>query len=212
MVYNRNMNTFLRIALVLAVASGQQAFADVRVLRQFKSGGVVEQPHLRIRVGTNDSSGVDKVIFQVPGLQLGNGTPVVSTNLIDGASGAYTVRVVLDSRREPAGTARLTSDTSTPMSCISVSTCGNTTIPFNKISWSLRDGDNFDLASQFNGGNNQLLHQQTVGANSNPDPGNNSNPRTGWRYRDYVKFQYVNDAFLPAGTYRGRVLFKGTFP
>ncbi len=200
LLYNGPMKRFFFIFFAMAMVSlPVSASADVKTLgdRALK---------LRIRVGDNLQTGVNSISFQVPGLQLGSGTPVVSTTTLDGASGIYKVRVVLDNRRLPTGTARLTADSSTPLACVTTSTCGATTIPFNKISWSVRDGDNFELASQFSGGAGQLLHQQTVTDTSPPDP------RKGWRYRDYVQFRYANDLFLPAGSYRGRVLFRADHP
>ena len=139
------------LLLIASLVVTVPAFADVQTL-----GGGPNSTKLRLRVGTNASSGIDKVIFDVPGLQLGDGTQVISTNAIAGASGVYTVRFVLDNRRLPAGTARLNADSSSPLACITATSCGTTTIQFNKISWQLRDGDNMDLASAFNDSSNQL--------------------------------------------------------
>ena len=201
LLYNGRMKRMLFLVFAAMFCGGLslKAAADV--------SSIGNRPaKLRIRVGDNNQAGVNTIDFQVPGLQLGNATPVVSTTNVFGGSGIYKVRVVLDNRRPPTGTARLTADSSSPLACVTASTCGTTTIPFTKISWSVRDGDNFELASQFNGGVSQLLHQQTVTDSSPPDP------RKGWRYRDFVQFKYANDMFLPAGTYRGRVLFKADHP
>ncbi len=162
---------------------------------------------LRVRVGDNNPNNINKVIFNLPGQnQLGNGTEVASLNSILGGSGAFTVRVVTDNRRDPPGTAKLFADSSSPMTCQTAVSCDGTSISFTKISWERRDGDNFNSASSFDGSNNQLLHQQTV---TDTDP---ANPKKGYRYRDYIKFKYANDIFLPAGTYRGRVTFYATHP
>ena len=190
------------ILLLSIMGTTLPVLADVRAL-----GGGNNASKLRVRVGDNALSGINTVKFEVPGLQLGNGTPVVSTNRIAGASGVYTVRVVLDNRRLPAGTASLYADSSADMSCTTASSCGTTSIPFTAISWHLRDGDNMELANSFDGTSNQLMHQQAVGLVTNPDLSHK-----GWRYRDYVQFQYSNDLFLPAGTYRGEVVFNGSFP
>lgn len=180
----------LILILGISTVTSFSASADVTNLNG-------KTPVLRLRAGSNSNS-VDTVTFDVPGLQLGDGSTVYSTNNIPGGTGVYTVRYVMDTRYYPA-TGRFYADSSSPMACVTPSTCGTASIPFNTISWSIRDGDMMDLASQFNTSSNQLLHQQ-------------SNPLLqGRRYRDYVRFGYANNLFVPAGTYQGQVVFSGEF-
>jgi len=165
---------------------------------------------LRLRVGSNGNT-TDTVIINVPDTNVGDGTPVVSTNNISGSSGQYTVRFLMDMRRYPgnngpfplSGTARLRSNSSNSMSCITAATCGSTQIPFTTISWTQRDGDMVTEASAYNGAPLQQLHSQVLGLGG--APGN------GVRYRDYLQFSYDNATLLPAGSYRGTINFTGDY-
>lgn len=158
---------------------------------------------LRIRVGGNGNGNVDTVVFDVPGMNVGDGTPVVSTNAIPGSSGIYTVRFVMDTKRILNGTTgNFYGDSSSPMTCDTPITCGSESVDFDAVSWVLRDGgDMMGLASSFDN-TNQLLHSQTL-----PPLGVN-----GLRYRDYAQFSYSNTQILPAGTYRGTVVFTALYP
>ena len=157
---------------------------------------------LRIRVGDNGNGSTNTVIFDVPGANLGDGTPVPSINPISGASGNFTVRIVMDTRRignDPA-TGQFFGNSSLPMACVTPPNCGSETAPMGSISWSHRDGgDMMEQANSFNNGN-QLLHTQIQ-----PRTGPNA---PGQRERDYLQFTYDNNLFLPAGTYRGTVNFS----
>lgn len=161
-------------------------------------------PGVGIRVGSPGTGVPDTVIFDVDGNQAGNGTPVDSTNVIAGGSGDFTVQFRMETRPPPANaTGQFFGDSTQPLSCTSPLTCAATTIPFTTISWTTRDGDMLELATAFSG-SDQLLHEQTDNIFGGAT--------FGLRITDYVKFSFNNSELLPAGTYRGTVNFKGTYP
>ncbi len=161
-------------------------------------------PGITIRAGSASMGVADTVIFDVSGNDAASNSPVVSTNPINGGVANFTVQFVMETRKPPAnGVGRFFGDSSQPLSCLSPTSCGTTTIPFDTISWITRDNDMMELASAFSGAGNQLLHTQTE---------NLLTPALGTRVTDYVEFTFSNSELRPAGTYRGRVNFTGTYP
>ena len=161
-------------------------------------------PGITIRAGSANMGVADTVIFDVSGNDAATNAPVVSTNPISGGVGNFTVQFVMETRPPPVGgIGRFVGDSSQPLSCLSPVSCGATTIPFNTISWITRDNDHMELASAFSGAGNQLLHtqQESILATG-----------LGTRVTDYVEFTFSNAELRPAGTYRGRVNFTGTYP
>lgn len=164
--------------------------------------------YLRIRAGDNGMGRTNTVRFTVPGLELANSTPVISTNPISGGSGSYTVRFVMDTRSyDPPSshTGRFTVDSSQPLDCATPATCGTAFIPFNHIGWTVRDGDCFGDSS-FTANTGQQIHSQTT-----PPPSASSRSSTR-RMRNYFQYAYDNTLFLPSGTYRGTAHFEATYP
>lgn len=173
-------------------------------------------PAIRIRLGSGGA--VDTVIYQpgipndflgVPGVVVD--PTEVSTTAIGGGSGTFRVRIVTDLNLKaplssgPNGANSLTGDftydSSAPMVCTTTPTCGMTPIPFNKISWRVRDGDTHTTPTGFDGSANQPAQTQI-----DTDTRNSFN-RT--RHRNYFEYQYNNDVLLPAGTYQGQIFIEG---
>jgi hypothetical protein len=127
---------------------------------------------------------VDEVAFTFPpGVQAGNGTPIVGTPVMPilflGYSGGNRAnyRVTMNSA---AGLVNATGDV----------------IPFSDFSWTTQDGD--IPAGQFNGSANQLLAQYNF----------NGNRARG--VVDYLTFAYANTTVRTGGTYTGRVVYTIT--
>jgi len=127
---------------------------------------------------------VDEVTFPVPpGVQFGDGTPIVGTPVIPiaflGYSGGNQANylVTMDSA---GGLVNGNGDV----------------IPFSELSWTTQDGD--IPPGQFGNSANQFLQQYNFRGN---------------RARgvvDYLTFSYANTATYPPGTYLGRVTYTIT--
>jgi len=124
---------------------------------------------------------VDEVTFPLPpGVQFGDGTPIIGTPVIPvafiGYSGANRANFLI------------TIDSSSGM------LNGNgDVIPFSDLSWTTQDGD--IPSGQFDDSANQFLQQYNL---------------RGRRYRgivDYLTFSYSNSSGYPAGDYSGRVTY-----
>jgi hypothetical protein len=127
---------------------------------------------------------IDEVLFTLPpGVQAGDGTPVVGTPVMpilflgNGVGNQTSYRVTMNSA---SGLVNAT---------------GNL-IPFSDFSWTTQDGD--IPAGQFNGSANQLLAQYSF----------NGNATRG--IVDYLTFSYANTVVRPGGTYTGRVVYTIT--
>jgi hypothetical protein len=127
---------------------------------------------------------VDEVLFTLPpGVQSGDGTPLVGTPVMPilflGYSGSNRAnyRVTMNSA---AGLVNGSGDQ----------------IPFSDFTWTTQDGD--IPAGQFNDSANQLLQQYNF----------NGNRARG--VVDYLTFSYANTVVRPGGTYTGRVVYTIT--
>jgi hypothetical protein len=151
-------------------------------------------PFVYIQVGHGDLSifgmpgppagQVDQVVFTLPpGVQSGNGTPVVGTPVMP--------ILFLGKSVGNQANYRVTMNSSAPL----VNASG-ALIPFSDFSWTTQDGD--IPAGQFNGSANQLLAQYNF----------NGNRSRG--VVDYLTFRYANTVVRPGGTYTGRVVYTIT--
>lgn len=124
---------------------------------------------------------VDEVTFPVPpGVQLGDGTPIIGTPVIPmaflGYSGGNQANYIV------------TMDSSGGL----VNGSGDV-MPFSEISWTTQDGD--IPGGQFNDSGNQLLQQYNFRGNRSRG------------VIDYLTFTYANTSGYPAGDYAGRVTY-----
>lgn len=174
----------------------------------------VDEKNMRVRIGSSGSGNISTVIYNaglpaelvgLPGIAT---EPVItSTNVIEGGSGGYTVRIVTSVNRREQGnpaiattgpiTGRFYYDSSSPMTCVTPASCGLTSIPFTKISWEARDGDTLNDVLKYDGMANQIFQTQIES-----DERNNMRDM---RHQNYYKFKYDNDVLLPAGVYEGRI-------
>lgn len=172
-------------------------------------------PELRLRMGTGRGAGggTDTVEY-APGLPpifttLGGLTSEAehaSTNVISGGETTHTVRIVTDANRRGAGDAPVDAtfhyDSSVGMICVTLSSCGTTTIPFTHIRWNAQDNDTLNSVLQYDGSTNQVFQIQSDSDASNSGTNN--------RHRNRYQFIYINNVVYPAGTYRGTVTASGT--
>lgn len=168
-------------------------------------------PLIRIRLGDNARGGTNTVVYnaRIPaalgGLPGVAATPdTVSTTAISGGSGVFRVRIVTDLNARN-GLNRLAGefsyDSSAPLTCVSAATCGTETINFDRIRWTVRDGDTHAAVTQFDGTANQVTQVQR---DTNP-----ANNRDNTRHRNYFEYVYDNALLLPAGTYEGTITING---
>ncbi|MGL5003483.1 MAG: hypothetical protein ACRDAM_11135 [Casimicrobium sp.] len=170
------------IAFCALLAQAQAVITDLSQATQ-------AQHQLRIKVGSQQNS-VDTVSFgTIPGASVGNGTPVPA---LDRSGIEISVYAWTPGSNERSVV--LTANSSVGMHCVTTTSCGNTAIPFDTVSWTSRGGDiragRFDLSA------NQHL------ARANSD-------RT---MKSTLFFRYANATVYPAGTYRGRVTFTASMP
>jgi hypothetical protein len=127
---------------------------------------------------------VDEVLFTLPpGVQPGDGTPVVGTPVIPIAFLGYSGGSQANYRVTMNSAASLVNAAGDP-------------IPFSDFSWTTQDGD--IPAGQFNGSPSQLLQQY------------NSTGNLALGIVDYLTFSYANTVVRPGGTYTGRVVYTIT--
>jgi hypothetical protein len=127
---------------------------------------------------------VDQVTFPLPpGVQFGDGTPIVGTPVIPiallGYSGGNQANYLV-TMNSSGGLVNGNGDV----------------IPFSDLSWTTQDGD--IPSGQFDNSANQFLQQYN---------------RRGRRARgvvDYLTFSYANTSTYPGGTYSGRVTYTIT--
>lgn len=197
------LNSRQFIGYLLIIFCGQQAIAEI--LNSSTS-------FIRIRLGDNVRGNTNTVIYtpQIPA-DMGGLIGVtaqheaISTNFISGGSGVFEVRVVTDLNARN-GLAQLEGrfsyDSSQPMACITAATCGATTIPFDRISWNLRDSDTHTAVTQFDNTADQVTQIQL-----DTNPATNG---TNTRHRNYFQYVFDNMELLPAGTYEGVISINGT--
>ena len=155
---------------------------------------VIANGSAEIYVGAGSSNfSVDTVRFQVPGANVGDGTPV------QGLENGVQASVLIDAQaRAPlrnSRTAIWTVDSSQPLRCATPATCGATAIPMSKLRWSVTDGNEI-ADGRFSDSPNQPL---ATFLNS--------------RYvYVFKRFFFVNDEVYPAGTYTGRVVYTLSMP
>jgi hypothetical protein len=163
-------------------------------------GNVAQSQHqIRIRVGAEES-GVDIVNFgTIAGERVGNGQAV----------SAQTAGVPLSVQAwTPGDTERIvtvTADSSAGMSCITPVSCGNITIPFDTVSWSVG-------GTQKSGGdgvNGAGLRSGTFSASAVQPIARFSSDT---RLQSTLFFRYANVTVYPAGRYSGRVTFTASMP
>lgn len=168
-------------------------------------------PLIRIRLGDNTRGSVNTVVYepQIPadmgGLVGVTAQPdAVSSTAVSGGSGVFRVRIVTDLNARN-GLARLEGrfsyDSSQPLSCVTLASCGATTIPFDRIRWAVRDADTHAAVTRFDNTPDQLTQVQI-----DTNPANNAD-RT--RHRNYFQYIFDNAELLPAGTYEGVVTING---
>lgn len=152
-------------------------------------------PFVYVQIGHGDlstygllgppASLVDEVVFTFPpGVQTGDGTPVVGTPVMPIAFLGYSGRTRSNYRINMDSAAGLANGAGDPM-------------PFSEFSWTTQDGD--IPSGQFNDSSNQLLLQYS---------------RRGRRRArgivDYLTFSYANTQIYPPGIYTGRVIYTIT--
>lgn len=166
---------------------------------------------IRIRLGDNVRGATNTVVYeaQIPadmgGLVGVTAQPeAISTTTVSGGSGVYRVRIVTDLNARN-GLARLEGrfsyDSSQPMTCVTVASCGTSTIAFDKIRWNVRDNDTHAAVTQFDNTPAQLTQIQR---DTNP-----LTNRDNTRHRNYFQYVFDNAELLPAGTYEGIVTING---
>ena len=141
----------------------------------------VTTPNLLIRVGANNS--VNRVRFDVPAAEVGNGVPVDGSRYIN-------FTLVLRATAANPLTGFLTVDCATPLDNGS-----GATIPTSDISWISRDED-IPSGSYDGVSTSQPLASFVSSV----------------RVRDRHTFQYKNQTIYDAGTYNGQVTYTWAAP
>ena len=187
------------LVVIVLLADMHLAMADILIR---------STPRIRIRLGSN--GGVDTVIYnagipvEMNGLAGASGVPTISTNIISGGSGVFSVRVITDINARFNTPVPLTGtysyDSSSPLTCTTPATCGGTTIDFDTISWTARDSDTHNTVFRYNKSASQQAHEQT----------DNNGGGAGQRHRNFFRYSYDNDVLLPAGTYLGTIGLNGS--
>jgi hypothetical protein len=140
-------------------------------------------PEIKIWVGKKNK--ISTVSFTVDPVELGNGTPIESSNR------PIHIQVQIRSTAANPLTGILTVDSlSDPLK----NTASSTTIPFSEISWT---ADDDDIPS---GVYQETINQPLVSFQSSQ------------RVRDRHTFSYANSMVIEAGTYKGSVKYTWAVP
>jgi hypothetical protein len=182
----------------LALAAAVPAQAATVVI-----GGGFTLGDLALQIGSTGGT-VNQVNFTVPGANVGNGVPVVSTSVTPASPTCPANTVLIDAQARAfflfTRTATLTVDSSIPLSS------GGFTIPFSQFSWS---------SSTPGGGGNGCLNAP-VTIPSGTFTGAAGQPlitfNTSRRACVCAQFSYRNQNIVSAGTYTGRVTYTLAMP
>jgi hypothetical protein len=186
------------VTIILIVASFLLVFQSEAVVTDL--GNIAQSQHqIRIRIGA-DQSGVDTVNFgTIMGERVGNGQAVNAQTA--GVSLSVQAWTLGDTER----VVTVTADSSAGMNCVTPASCGNITIPFDTVSWSVggtqkSGGDGVNGAGLRSGTFSTSAVQPIARFSSDT------------RLQSTLFFRYANATVYPAGTYSGRVTFTASMP
>jgi hypothetical protein len=158
---------------------------------------------LVLQIGANNAN-INVVNFSVPGLSVGNGTAINSTNVTPASPTCPANTVLIDANARSTAakprTATLSANSSVPL------TSGAHTIPFTQFAWT---------ASTPGGGQNGCLAAPTTipsGTFSGSTAQNLISFGTSQRACICAAFRYLNQSVVSAGTYTGRVTYTLAMP
>ncbi len=184
-----------RLACIAALATlGAQAATVV-----INNGG----GRLILQIGSTAAT-INQVDFSVPGANVGDGTPIVSSGVTPADPTCPTNSVLIDAQARSQSsnprTATLSVDSSAPL------TTGTFTIPFTQIAWS---------STAPGGGPNACLDAPVTipsGVFSGAPGQSLISFVTSQRACVCAQFSYLNQSIVSAGTYTGRVTYTLAMP
>lgn len=160
---------------------------------------------IRLRVGATAAT-ITQTTVTVAGGNVGNSAvQLMTANAAARAGSACAANHVFfnaEARAAPPGsrTATLTANSTAGMACVTAATCGADNVPFTQVDWINTAPGAYAPATipvgTFSGGAAQVI---LVFANSNQS-------------QDCLRFRYLNQNVVRAGTYRGDVIYTLAMP